>query len=345
MATLDHYDKTFTSALIREALPKLPYFNPQNLANTIWALATLDHYDKTFTSALIREALPKLPYFNPQNLANTIWALAKLGHHDTAFTSALIQEVRPRLPDFTPQGLANTIWALATLGHYDKAFIAVLIIEAKPRLPNFNSQDLANTMWALTALVHYDEAFTASLVHEAAADRCDLITEGQRQMFQSLLILKARGLLTLDNLLESSHPQLWKKCCHAWLDSVRVPRSSMTQLRVLALVKELPGCHGAVSEHLTEDGMLSIDIAVLLPAHGAKLAVEVDGPQHFMRDGSLTTNTKMRNLLLEARGWTVVSVPVDEWDRLEQRGRGACLEYLEQALFGRLETVRSRASI
>ena len=270
----------------------------------------------------------------PRQLSNSLWSIANLRLGTYATISALIREAGPKLPDFNPQGLANTIWALATLGHYDNAFTTALVLVARPRLPKFNSQDLANTMWALTALVHYDEAFTVSLAHEAAADRNVFITEGQTQMFQSLLILKARGLLTSDNVLESWHSQLLENCRHAWLDLVRMPRSSMTQLRVLTLVKELPGCHEAVSERLTEDGMLSIDIALHIPARGAKLAVEVDGPQHFMRDGSLTTSTRMRNLLLEARGWTVISIPVDEWDRLEQKGKVACLKYLQLALFG-----------
>ena len=209
-------------------------------------------------------------------------------------------------------------------------------MEAKPGLPNFNPQDLANTNWALSTLGHYDEAFTISLVHEVAAGRCDFASEGPVQMLQSLLILKARGFLTSDNVLESSHPQLWEKCRKAWADMVRVSTSSRVQLRVLALVKELPGCSGAVSEQLTEDGLFSIDIALLIPAHGAKLAVEVDGPTHFRRDGSLTPKTKMRNLLLEARGWTVISIPVVEWSKLERKGRGACREYLEHEILGRL---------
>ena len=46
----------------------------------------------------------------------------------------------------------------------------------------------------------------------------------------------------------------------------------------------------------------------------------------------------MRNLLLEARGWTVISIPVVDSVGLEQRGKRACLEYLEQALFSRSGT-------
>ncbi|KAG1658036.1 hypothetical protein FOA52_014348 [Chlamydomonas sp. UWO 241] len=52
--------------------------------------------------------------------------------------------------------------------------------------------------------------------------------------------------------------------------------TSQTQLQVFDVVRQLPGCAGATSEHLTSDKLFSIDIAVKLP-DGQKLAVEVDG--------------------------------------------------------------------
>ena len=57
----------------------------------------------------------------------------------------------------------------------------------------------------------------------------------------------------------------------------------------------------------------------MLPSR-TQIAIEVDGPKHFLAykdpsPGKLVLNgrTKLRNRLLEARGWSVLSVPVVEW--------------------------------
>jgi very-short-patch-repair endonuclease len=68
-------------------------------------------------------------------------------------------------------------------------------------------------------------------------------------------------------------------------------------------------------EYITADGLFSIDLAIL----DRRIALEFDGPSHF------TTNTleplghtRLRDRLLSAMGWCVVSIPFFEWDRLHQ---------------------------
>jgi hypothetical protein len=57
--------------------------------------------------------------------------------------------------------------------------------------------------------------------------------------------------------------QLITACKQAWLEEVGNVSVSRTQLQVLDAIRQLPGCSGASSEHLTYDGLFSIDIAVL----------------------------------------------------------------------------------
>ena len=68
-------------------------------------------------------------------------------------------------------------------------------------------------------------------------------------------------------------------------------------------------------EYITADGLFSIDLAIV----DQRIALEFDGPSHF------TTNTleplghtRLRDRLLSAMGWCVVSIPFFEWDRLHQ---------------------------
>ena len=58
----------------------------------------------------------------------------------------------------------------------------------------------------------------------------------------------------------------------------------------------------------------TIDIAVELG--GLRLALEVDGPTHFLKEPEHTLNgfTRFRNRMLAAHGWTVLSVPYFFWD-------------------------------
>ncbi len=71
-------------------------------------------------------------------------------------------------------------------------------------------------------------------------------------------------------------------------------------------------------ECITADGLFSIDLAIVDRRIALRLD-EFDGPSHF------TTNTlerlghtRLRDRLLSAMGWHVVSIPFFEWDRLHQ---------------------------
>ena len=79
------------------------------------ASATAGHAAPALLDAIATEAVRRaLRDFNPQNLANTVWAFATAGHAAPALFDAIATEVvRGSLHDFTPQNLANTAWAFA----------------------------------------------------------------------------------------------------------------------------------------------------------------------------------------------------------------------------------------
>ena len=67
-------------AIAAAAVPRLPEFVPQGLANTAWAYATAGHPAPTLFKAIAAAAPSRLDDFKPQELANTAWAYAKSGH-------------------------------------------------------------------------------------------------------------------------------------------------------------------------------------------------------------------------------------------------------------------------
>ncbi|KAG1677590.1 hypothetical protein FOA52_014488 [Chlamydomonas sp. UWO 241] len=238
--------------------------------------------------------------------------------------AALLEVAEPQLRDFNPQNLANTVWALATLGHYDGAFMAALLKAATPQLRTFNPQNVSNTLWALAVLGHIDDAFMAAPLQQAAGIVRDLNAEQLFQLFQCILWLE-------DQHSDVAVPaQLAAACKTAWMEERADARPSRTQLEVLAVVRQLPGCSGATSGQATDDGLFCIDIAVNLP-DGSRLAVEVNGPTHFLSSppGRLNGATLLRNRLLEARSWRVVSVPARTgWDPRAKEGQQAARDYL-----------------
>ena len=68
-------------------------------------------------------------------------------------------------------------------------------------------------------------------------------------------------------------------------------------------------------EYITADGLFSIDLAIL----DQHVALEFDGPSHFTHNTlEPLGHTRLRDRLLSAMGWHVVSVPFFEWDKLHQ---------------------------
>ena len=75
-----------------------------------------------------------LSNFNPQEVANTAWALATVNYRaEKLFASlAIVSERRPS--DFKPQEVANSAWAFAIVKYMDERLFAALAIAAERRL-------------------------------------------------------------------------------------------------------------------------------------------------------------------------------------------------------------------
>ena len=82
--------------------------------------------------------------------------------------------------------------------------------------------------------------------------------------------------------------------------------------------------HGFEEEHLEPRTGYSLDLA--LPS--SRVAVEVDGPSHFLLpDGRGVRKpngpTLLKRRLLRAAGWRVISVPFYEWDGFATQPMGS----------------------
>jgi hypothetical protein len=271
----------------------------------------------------------RLGDFHSQALSNTAWAFAKAGHASSELFKAISAEVvRRRLGDFNPQHLSNTAWAFATAGHTFSELFKVISVELVRRgLGDFDPQELSNTAWAFAV---FDPPSADALFGTASfTTRCAHLDESfssveLRQLHQWSLWREERRALWpgLPNSLRQA-------CLDAFV--AQGERSSQLQSDV---VREIRSYDVHVKEeHRCKVSGYSIDALVTLN-NGEQIAVEVDGPSHFVgRSHQPTGSTLLKHRQLSYFGCCFESVPYWEWDA------GGCK--LGAALIGKLKRGRA----
>ena len=219
-------------------------------------------------------------------------------------------------PSMTPQNVANTIWGLATLGWQagEGPMRGALEAAAVRVAPSMNAQNVANTIWA-AATLGWQASSDLVAVFQQLVDACaherglvQLSTAHLSQLLQAHLASQflGLGLITLpSSMLEEAVRTYREQARKVTVSSGQ--REVGESLRRLGIPHEL--------EYITADGLFSIDLAVV----DRRVALELDGPSHFTRNTlEPLGHTRLRDRLLSAMGWHVVSIPFFEWDRLHQ---------------------------
>jgi very-short-patch-repair endonuclease len=180
----------------------------------------------------------------------------------------------------TAQDVANTIWGLATLGWQAVSELAVVL------------QQLVD-----------------GLLERGVSGHVQLGTATLSQLLQAHLASQYLGLGLM--VLPASMLQI---AVQARTEAARRVTVSNSQREVGESLRRLGISHQL--EYTTADGLFSIDLAIT----DRRIALEFDGPSHF------TTNTleplghtRLRDRLLSAMGWHVVSIPFFDWNRLHNR--------------------------
>ena len=248
--------------------------------------------------------------FKPQELSNTAWAFATAGYAAPALFDAIAEEASGRVREFTPQELANTASAFATAGHAAPALFGAIAEESTGRMRELSPQDLANTAWAYAALDHH--AVESSLFDQRFARRCDALASE----------------FSIENLCQLHQWRLWYECERSCSDGLpgaallahcdaAFRASEVTVSRFQRQVAEtLVSLGVSVQEEVVLEEGYSLDLVVNW--RGERLAVEVDGPSHFVgREPNGATLLKRRQL--EHFGWRLVSVPYWEWNDQDHR--------------------------
>jgi len=313
------------AALAEQTLQMMPRFPARAVANTVHGAGSVESRVRWRAGGALWDAAAArgeqtVGEFKPQELANTAWAYATAGHAAPALLDALAAEAAGRVREFNPQELANTAWAYATAGHAAPALLDALAAEAAGRVREFNPQELANTAWAFAVADRPAPVLFGgdTFVQRCAAER-GFVLEHLRQLHQWQLWQEERGAAW-----PPLTPELAQRCRAAFCEEEGVP--SQLQRDVAATLRAL---ELAPREEVRTPQGYSLDAVV---SHGGReVAVEVDGPTHFV-GRTPTSVTALKRRQLRAAGWALLPVPYWEWNALGSQA--AKQEYLKRALEG-----------
>jgi hypothetical protein len=335
--------------LVSALVSKLSRANTQAVANTVWAVSEMGReLPAQLLQPLLAAFIRQLHAAAPQEVSNTLLACARFKYVPVQLLTALVrrEELQQFLAAADPQDLTNTAWACGMLGHSSELLGRVLQQAVKllhQDSSSFICQGLCNLCWAVA--VRDLQQHSALVLQLAAATSKVWVStepEGLRQLYQVHLWLLDSTPAAAEGskgpgVLQVLSPQQLDVCRQAWQGLVAASAAaapSSLQQQVFAALQQLQGWQvPPQQEVVTADGNFSIDIAAVTAA-GVKLAIEVDGPTHFVSPhNNLNGPTQYRNRALAARGYTVVSIPWWEWITL--KGGEAKLAYLQRKLSGK----------
>ena len=241
-------------------------------------------------------------------------AFATAGHEAPELFDAISAEVvRSRLGGFNAQNLSNTAWAFATAGHEAPELFDVISAEAmRRRLGGFDEQALSNTAWAFAVSnpPSADELFIAASFTTRCAQLEASFSHAQLYQLYQWSLWREERSAPWPGLTES----LRLACRDAFVEEEGRPSQLQSDVAQEirsrgALVKE---------EYRCKASGYSIDALVTLN-NGEQVAVEVDGPSHFIgRSRQPTGATLLKHRQLRYFGWRLEIVPYWEWYRCKE---------------------------
>jgi hypothetical protein len=166
---------------VQEANHKLSDFNAQNLANTLWAMATFRHQDDALMLSIADRVMAKDCYPMPMTISSFSHSLALLSlPMDHEFYNWGSKMLDAEGADLEAQVICNTLHGHAMIGLYCNWAIYLML----DKLP-------------LLLVDGHDS------IHKTEHERSKLL-EGNRQVFQYMMMLEAKGSLLEDEVRSGS---------------------------------------------------------------------------------------------------------------------------------------------
>lgn len=122
---------------------------PQEISNTLRAMATLGHKAPTLAGAINSDYVVDMyaKEGTMQAFSYSIWAMSKLKYDCPRLVEALVVRGGEIIGTGTNQEISNTAFALADLGYFNKEVFEQIGMNADI-VAKGNTKDVANTLWA-----------------------------------------------------------------------------------------------------------------------------------------------------------------------------------------------------
>ena len=329
---------------------------PQEVSNILWAVADMGQPLPQQLPMMLAAFAKLLLDAKPQAVSNIMWACGKMQYVPLPLLQSLQQQQQQRqllqqlLTAAKPQELANMAWACGQLGHKGQLLPGALLQQAVRQdggTGSFTLQELCNLCWSAAVLdlqqcVHHVRQLAA-----AASKLFSITSDEELQQLQQvhLWLLDSQLPAPGQGLSGVLTQQQLEQCRASWeqqLTATSMRQLSYLQQSVFDAVLQLPPNtwqQQPQSEQPTADKACLIDVAAVTTS-GVKVAIEVEGPQHYVQpDNTLTGPTLFRNRALAARGYAVISIPYWEWDELHSKAQQ------QQYLLAKLQAVKKQPDV
>ncbi len=307
------------SALAGCARDGIAGFTPRGIVDIARAHAKSKQFDfdRELFNALCAKALADVEAFDAAQLAGLHWACSERLYRDADWLrgiSAALQRQAGAGQLSKPWCIATLVSSMAKLWHDDRHLLEALAAAAKGCLDDFNDQEISNVAWGLAALGHPDDELAGRLSAAANAKWRDFHEFGLVQLHQAALAWPLR----LDGALRGRVDEGLQRMRDGAPDANVFESQLSEALSRLDIDHEMQG----FEEGYFMDCGCEVD--------GVRVDVECDGERfHYFvdRDGrrdGLVGGNRLRDRILESRGYAVLRVRSTEWQELpdlEQRAR------------------------
>jgi hypothetical protein len=309
-----------------------------------------------------------LETFSPQGLSNLMWAFGKQGQRADELFERIVPLLLQSASQMTIQSVSTVVWSFAVLGYELPDFFRPLAAVARARIDEFNAQGLANLAWAFAVADVTGSEIDNLFADGAFVSRCNLLigeagafssagsscNEHLRQLHQWELWRRATAQAAAERG-EPVWPELSAELTVACADAFAITdaRPSDLQRQVFSALVELG--FDPEEEVISPEGY-SLDIvfstegsdgggsasAGHLWRQQTLIAVEVDGPTHFLHKSTRPSgSTLLKRRQLRQSGWALVSVPYFEWQRAASGARNGeeAFERRKEYLMSQLRSI------
>jgi hypothetical protein len=286
--------------------PQLALLTPVQLTGVCFGFARThrtSHPPLVF-HRLAQVMVPVLPQLSTKQISEVVWSYAAARMENGNLFDAIQYRLFPLLSKFSPRQLATLAWSYAVVGKLSRPILRDIEACVMSNIVAYDHCDFSTIAWSFVVMDYLE----SKLVAHALTTRCSIhCSSCARQLHQCMLATLSVQQI---EILPPSRIQPRKTSL------TRLHRSIASTLKKMGV--------SFVMEHVTEQG-ISIDLALIRE----KIAIEVDGPSHFLVGTSRHTGrTIFKHRLLKKFGWLVVSIPFFDFREGNFKSSASRIQYL-----------------